>query len=373
VLTRDEQRRAGAILLAGIGAGVVQTEEVTAANASDYPAYAIGRLTGQVSGRLRDRAVAEIREALDLVVGAGASCDPTTANARGPQSWLLQGEERVLSVERAASLPSRLVECVQLSLGLIDRLMLPFLWPVDLAQAWMIEELTTEWAELVELSGSNDCEAVAAWFADEGQAQGIETYHFDAGSVEGCEWAARMSALRVPPVADSPLACLYSMNRRVSPWLSLARLESLTGTADATDAAHEAARAWCALVAQAARWHTGGQRGARELRRLERRCGCSENSDEYTDGVVPLCEGTVVILGREGEIDLVQQTYQHRMEAGETACAVMRFDDALGGGSVLHHRLRGALLGGALLDRLGTLLEGNEAGDNAEACLPTER
>ena len=94
------------------------------------------------------------------------------------------------------------------------------------------------------------------------------------------------------------------------------------------------------------------------MRRIERRCGYAE-ADEYgTEGIVPICEGTVLVLGRAGEDELVQQFYERRMEAGEEPATVMQIADPLAGGVVLYHRLRGAMIGGTLLDRLGNVIAG---------------
>jgi hypothetical protein len=149
---------------------------------------------------------------------------------------------------------------------------------------------------------------------------------------------------------------LFSFNHRMSPWFALARLEAQAGRSDAASGEHAAVARWCADVARAVRWHTGGARGASRLRRIERRCGYAE-ADEYgNEGIVPLCEGSVLILGREGEDELVQQFYERRMEAGEEPATVMKVDDPLAGGVVLYQRLRGAMLGGTLLDRLGDVI-----------------
>ena len=355
-LTRDEERIAGTVLLVGIGAGVVEVEEVAQARDSEYPAYALGRLAGAVGGRLQARAAAEAHASLGFPLSGVESYHLGVSGWEGPRWWLLQAGERAITLEAAAQLPPPLIEQLQLALALIHRLLLPFLWPRDVGQAWAIEELASEWVEIAERCGSKDPEVVAAWFASEGEAAGIEVYHFDASTVEGCRWAAKVSALREAPAAESPLAGLFSFNHRMSPWFALARLEAQAGRSDAASGEHAAVARWCDDVARAVRWHTGGARGASRLRRIERRCGYAE-ADEYgNEGIVPLCEGSVLILGREGEDELVQQFYERRMEAGEEPATVMKVDDALGGGVVLYQRLRGAMLGGALLDRLGDVI-----------------
>lgn len=357
-LTRDEERIAGAVLLVGIGTGVVEIEEVAEARDSDYAAYALGRLAGAVSSRMQARAAAEAREGVGFAMTGVESYHVGVSAWAGPRWWLLQAGERAITLENAARLPAPLIEQLQLALTLIDRLLLPFLWPRDVGQAWAIEELANEWDEIAERCGSKDPEVVAAWFASEGEAAGLEVYHFDASCVESCSWAATVSALRQGPAAESPIAPLYAMNHRMSPWFALARLEALTGRSDEPSCEHAELARWCADVARAVRWHTGGARGASRMRRIERRCGYAE-ADEYgTEGIVPICEGTVLVLGRAGEDELVQQFYERRMEAGEEPATVMQIADPLAGGVVLYHRLRGAMIGGTLLDRLGNVIAG---------------
>jgi hypothetical protein len=355
-LTRGEERLAGAVLLAGIGAGVLGTDEVAKANASDHRAYVLGRLAGSVSERLRARATEDVRVGLGIELRDEGSCELGLTASAEPRMWALQGSDRALTLEGAERLPPPLIEQVQLGLNLIHRLLLPFLWPCDLGDAWMADDLSNEWADLAERCGSRDPEVVARWFAAEGEASGIEVYHFDASTVEGCAWAASVSALGEAPAAGSPLAPLYAMDHRLHPWVALARLEALSGRGERALLENEGVARWCAEVARVVRWHTGGARGASRMRRLERRCGYTEASEYSDDGFVPLCVGTMLLLGRAGEHELAQQVYEHRMEAGETPATVMRLSDPLGGGAVLYQKLRGALLGGALLDRLGNAL-----------------
>lgn len=357
-LSREEKRIAGQALLVGLGAGVATAAAFVEAMDSLHPAYELGALAGTVGDRLRDRAVAEARQALDLPVTSRYSL--SIGEWPEPEHWVLQGGERLLSLRAALALPPELQRPLALSLTLIDRLLVRSIWPSDIGESWMVEELAGEWESLTQASGESDPEKVAAWAANRGEEDAAGAYYFDASDPGGCEWAAAMSALHADkPRAGSARAGLYRPDYKTNPWRLLGQLERLVGALPRQGAGPGPQVAWwCGLVARAVGWHTGGKEGERRAESLKRACGYREEQELEDNGLTPLAEGSVIVLDRESEIEVVQRMYEGRMEAGETAGLLMRVGDPVAGGQVIYRTLRGVILGGWLLDQLGEVLEG---------------